>query len=212
MQYSLHKIGTVAACDTLLATAQKRKQALERKRRNLGEAIDTFNKRLDKLTAELATVRLMLESFTPLYNALPEGKDKINLNIAIKRLELRQARLQLKAHTCNVRALLVKQVRYHMLDNQVSVMGAYVVALQNKRTVLNVSSLVVARLSTADFSRPAVACQKIRAEKSMYSMHAYVPGVHTLAPGRQNKSLPEFLHPSNLNRRLSTPARRILLR
>jgi hypothetical protein len=209
MQYSLNKIGTVAACDTLLATAQKRKQAVARKRRNLGEAIDQFNNRLDKLTRELATVQLMLGAFTTLYSALPEGKDKINLNVEIKRLELRQARLQMKALTCNVRALLSKQMRYNMLDNQVSAIEAYITALQNKRTVLNVSSLGVARVSVADFSRPAVARQKSRAGKSTYKMQAHVPRVHTIMPNGKNKSLTKFLRLSNRNRRLTNPAKHI---
>lgn len=36
MQYSLEKITTPEACDVLLTLAHKKKETLERKRRNLG--------------------------------------------------------------------------------------------------------------------------------------------------------------------------------
>jgi hypothetical protein len=137
MKYLLEKISTVAACDHLLTLAQKRKQNLERKRRNLGESIDTFRNRLDQIDKDSITVQSILDAFTKAYNELPDGKDKINTTIKIKRLELRKAQLVKKAFTCNVQSLLSKQVRYNKLDSQVSAIDSYIAAVQNKRTALS---------------------------------------------------------------------------
>lgn len=157
MNYTLEKIGTVAACDTLLATALKKKEILERKRRNLGEAIDRFRNRLDQIAKDRAEVLAMLGPFTRAYHTLPEGKYKANVNVKVKRLELRQALLDKKAFTCNVQALLAKQIKFNMLSAQVSAIDAYIAAVQNKRTELNRATVPVRQAS--DFSRPPVVHQ-----------------------------------------------------
>jgi len=137
MQYSLEKISTVAQCDALLASAQKKKQTMERRTRNLGESIDRFRNRLDQIAQEMVLVQAMLLIFMKGYNALPErSKYKLSMNVKIKRLELRQARLALKAFACNERALLVKQVKYNRLRAQLAAMNGYIVAVQNRKAEL----------------------------------------------------------------------------
>jgi hypothetical protein len=137
MQYSLEKISTVVACDALLASAQKKKLTLERKTRNLGESIDTFRERLDQIGQDTVLVQALRIAYTAAYNALPEGsKDKANMNVKVKRLELRQARLEKKTFTCNERALLAKEVKYNRLVSQIAALSIFVNALENRRTAL----------------------------------------------------------------------------
>jgi hypothetical protein len=136
MQYSLNKITTVTACNALLAKAQKVKQTLERKRRNLGESIDTFRERMDRLARERAEVQALLGPFTTCYHALPEGKYKLDMNVKVKRLELRQARLDMKAFTYNVQALLAKQVKYNLLGQKLAAISHYITTVQNHRAAL----------------------------------------------------------------------------
>lgn len=166
MNYALEKIGTVAACDTLLATALKKKQNLERKRRNLGEAIDRFRNRMEQIAKDMAEVLAMLGPFTRAYHALPEGKHKATINVKVKRLELRQAVLDKKAFTCNVQTLLAKQVKFNMLSAKIDAIDAYVAALQNKKTALETARQIVT--TAVDFSRPPVVHQKSNALKTVY--------------------------------------------
>jgi hypothetical protein len=142
MNYSLEKISTVKACDAVLAWAQKKKQTLERRRRNLGESMGNFNERLDQLGSEQASMLSLLEAFITVYDALPEDSmDKINMNVEVKRLEVREAQLRRIALTCNVHSLLAKQVSYNRLDIQVSAIESYIITVQNKRTALNNAAL-----------------------------------------------------------------------
>jgi chromosome segregation ATPase len=134
MNYSLEKIDTVEACDALLATAQTEKENLERRRRNLGESIGNFDGRTGDVSNELASVQALLQTFTTAYNSLPEGKDKVDMNIEIKQLEARKAQLDKSVVSYNVSSLLGKQVDYNLLDSQVPVIDAYIAAVQNKRT------------------------------------------------------------------------------
>jgi hypothetical protein len=146
MHYSLEKINTVQACNNLLALAQQKKQTLERQRRNLGESIDTFRQRMTRMHKESATVRASLDALNPAYHAMPRGKDKATMNIMIKRLELRQARLEILACTYNVANLLVKELRYNRLDAQLSVMEGYIDAIEHTKNRLsqpNVSGSLV---------------------------------------------------------------------
>lgn len=137
MQYALEKISTVAACDALLASAQKKKQDLERKMRNLGESIGTFRSRLDQIGQDSILVQALLIAYSAAYNALPEGtRDKASMNVKVKRLELRQARLERKAFTCNAHNLLAKEVKYNMLASQMAVLSTYISALENRKTIL----------------------------------------------------------------------------
>ena len=99
MEYALEKITTAQACDALLAGAKKKKLHLERRVRNLGESLVTFHKRLDQVYAESAEVQSSLETFADAYASLSESKDKANMKIRIKRLELQQAMLERKAAT-----------------------------------------------------------------------------------------------------------------
>ncbi|MBT1701051.1 hypothetical protein KK083_29430 [Fulvivirgaceae bacterium PWU4] len=136
MNYSLERISTVEACDTLLAMAQKEKENLERRRRNLGESIGNFDVRTGDVGNELVSVQALLQTFTTAYDSLPEGKDKLNMNLEIKQLEARKAQLDKSVVSYNVSSLLEKQVSYNLLDSQVPVIDAYMAAIQNKRTEL----------------------------------------------------------------------------
>jgi len=97
MKYVLERISTVQACDALLAEAKKKKLYLERRVRNLGESLVTFRKRLDQLHQESVEIQSSLEAFTGVYGSLLEGRDKVNMKIRIKRLELQQAMLEKKS-------------------------------------------------------------------------------------------------------------------
>ena len=137
MNYSLEKIRTLQACDTLLVRAHKKKQSLERKQRNLGETIDTFRRKIDEIGPDMEVTRLSLAAFTAAAMTLPEGKEKMNLVIRIKRLEARQAVLQQKALVYHVNALLAIEVDYAKLNSQVSVMEQYIHAVEMLRTALS---------------------------------------------------------------------------
>jgi hypothetical protein len=145
MQYKLEKISAVQDCDILLAKAEKKKQILDRKRRRLGESIDIFRAHVDCMTGESVIVQASLEAFKIAYQALPEGKDKANINVKIKRLELRQAQLEKKAYTYNVAALLIKELKYNRLDSQVLMLENYIIIVKQKRVVLGKAALRINR-------------------------------------------------------------------
>jgi hypothetical protein len=169
MQYVLDRISTVQACDALLAGAQKKKQNLERRRRILGESMDAFRKRLDQVSREAAQVQSIREAFTAAYESLPEGKYKADMKIKVKRLELRQAMLEKKMCTCNVGALLVKELQYNHLDSQVLALENYITAVAQRRMVLDQTPLHVVQPEIlsfkplgAHFSMPPVAAVRLR--------------------------------------------------
>ena len=148
MNYTLDKISTVPACDALLAGAHRKKQTLERRRRNLGESLDKFRQRLDQLHQESAQVQSTLAAFTAAYQALPEGRDKVDMNVKIKRLELRLAVLEKKAHTYNVGLLLVKEMQFNKLDSQVLALEGYIMEVRLRRMALDMITLPVSPVLT----------------------------------------------------------------
>jgi hypothetical protein len=152
MRYSFEKIDTVQACDTLLIRACKKKQNLERRRRNLGEAIARFRERIDKLDQESNLLQMLLGVFTTAYRALPEGKYKAGMNVKVKRLEVRQAMVEKKAYSCNVASLLVKELKYDRLNSQVLAMELYINTVRETRTELSKATLHVIQSNRADFS------------------------------------------------------------
>jgi len=151
MQYSLDKINTAEACDALLAQAQRKRRTLDRKRCNLGESIGNFRKRLNRIEKELTDVRSSIAALTPAYHAMPEGKEKATIKVMIKRLELRQARLEKQAQTCNVALLLVKELKYNVLDSRVSAMDDYIDAIERTQTALSQPVMYVSQ--TGDLLR-----------------------------------------------------------
>jgi hypothetical protein len=141
MKYGLERIITVQACDALLAGAKKKKLYLGRRVRNLGESLATFRKRLNHIHQELIQVLSLLEFFTGAYGSLSEGKDKVNMKIRIKRLELQQAMLEKNATTYNVGALLIKEMQYNRLDSQVSALEDYITAVERRKNALEAPAL-----------------------------------------------------------------------
>lgn len=131
MQYALDKISTVSAGEALLAPARKKKQALENKALNLAESINAFRAHMDDIAQEEAIVQTLLKAYTQAYNALPDGKDKVNLNVKIKRTELRQARADKRTFTYSIEKLLAKQLRYNMLRARIAIIDTYLTELQN---------------------------------------------------------------------------------
>jgi hypothetical protein len=206
MNYSLEKISTVAACDALLILAQKKKQTLERRRRNFGESIGNFSNRIDHIGSELASVLPSLRTFTMAYDALPEGSmDKLCMNVEVKRLEVRKAQLDRLTIVFNVLSLLAKQVDYNKLDRQVQAIDTYSVAVQNRKTVLADATLRIGHTEpellndrsakktrferntkklpsrAASFSRSAVVRQNQQPKKSSYNSQGHfssLPVVH----------------------------------
>jgi hypothetical protein len=144
----------------LLAGAKKKKQNLERRVRNLGESLGAFRKRLDQVHQESAEVQSSLEAFTGAYGSLPEGKDKVNMKIRIKRLELQQAMLEKKASTYNVGALLVKEMQYNRLHSQVAALEDYVAAVEQQRAALEAPVLRVVQRA-ALFRQPVASAALI---------------------------------------------------
>lgn len=159
MRYSLEKVSTTQACDALLAKAEVRKQRLERRRRNLGESIDAFRRRLDQVSRELAMVQSSLEAFRATYEALAEGKDRAGVKIKVRRLELRLAVLERKTYTCNTPALLAREMKYNLLDNQVIALDAYIASVMRRRAALGVAALRAGQV--AGVLRPPVARQSL---------------------------------------------------
>jgi hypothetical protein len=182
MNYVLESISTVQACDALLAGAKKKKQNLERRVRNLGETLITFRKRLDQLHQEAAEVQSSLEAFTGAYGSLPEGKDKVNIKIRIKRLELQQAMLEKKATIYNAGALLVKELQYNRLHSQVVALKDYVTAVEQRRVALEAPALRVVQ--------PAVLLRQPFAKRALTPRVLRLPEIST----RQGNYLSFFLH------------------
>ena len=171
MNYVLERISTVSACDVLLAGAQKKKQIIERRRRNLGESLDTFRKRLDQLGQESTEVQSTLAAFTAAYHALPEGRDKVDMNVKVKRLELQQAVLEKRARTYNVGALLDKELQYNSLDSQVSALEDYIVAIAQRRAALDTAVLYVSPVLT--LLREPVVKQALRS-RTIFPKHFFL--------------------------------------
>ena len=136
MVYALEKITTVAMCDVLLEVALKDRDALDRRRANLLASVSTFDVRTADIGTERISVQARLDTYTDLYEILPEGKDKINANLEIKRMEARKALLDKQVVGYNVFALLDKQVDYNHLESQVANADAYITAVRAKKTAL----------------------------------------------------------------------------
>lgn len=166
MQYAFDKIDTVAGYETLLASAQKKKQVLERHIRNLAATIDNFRKRINGIDSEITIVQTLLKAYNTAFNALPQGKDKAKLNVEIKRLELRQALADKRALTYNVRSLLAKQLKYNMLLNRLAVIDSYINSIENRITEFPLVTSTVKRATAA--SRPAVVQLKSRLLKGSF--------------------------------------------
>jgi hypothetical protein len=136
MDYSLEKLTTVAECDALLELAVKDKESAERRRRNLGESIDTFGERTGDYSSELESVETLLETYAVAHEALPEGKNKMTIFLQIKRLEARKAQLDKIVTGYNVNSLIGKQADFNVLDSQVPAIDALIAAVQARRTAL----------------------------------------------------------------------------
>lgn len=123
-------------CDTLLEVAEKDRESLERRRRNMSESISNFDVRTADLGSEMISVQARLVTYTSLFNTLPEGKDKINANLDVKRTESRKAQLEKMVVGYNVFSLLDKQVDYNLLESHVALLDAYIAAVEAKKTAL----------------------------------------------------------------------------
>jgi hypothetical protein len=136
MNYSLEKVTTIEQCEALMLLAGKEKDSLDRRRRNLGESISTFDERTGTYGDEMQSVETLLETYAAAYDALPEGKNKMNINVEIKRLEARKAQLDKIVVGYNTKSLIGKQVDFNLLDSQVPAYDAYIAALLAKRAQL----------------------------------------------------------------------------
>ena len=136
MVYSLEKITKVAECDTLLAVATKDREILDNRRRNLLTTVNSFDERTTDIGVELISLEARVATYTALYNALPEGKEKLTAELELKRAQTRKVLLSRQEIGYNVFSLLDKQVDYTHLESQVANADAYIAAVRAKRTAL----------------------------------------------------------------------------
>jgi prefoldin subunit 5 len=174
----------------MLASARQVKEKLERKRRNLGEAITRLHERIRNISTRLASVQVLLEAYTTAYHTVHRSRQKASLNVKVKRLEVRKARLDRMSIANNVSSLLKKQAGYYGLDRQVSLIDAYIASVQRRKVILNNAALHHAELQqfkrqssnntsiaaidsalafAGSFSAPAVIGAKQQTRKSTYS-------------------------------------------
>jgi len=137
MNYSLEMIDTVPACNTLRAQAQRKRQMLELKRSNAGETIGRFRRQMDVIARDIALTQSSLAAFTAASATLPEGKDKMNMVIKVKRLEIQQVLLKKKAGSYDVKSLLAREMTYAALDSQVSVVAQYITDIDTRIATLS---------------------------------------------------------------------------
>ena len=148
----------------------KKKAVIERRRRNLGASIHTFQKRMDRLDQALTEARAVLAAYTMAYQAMPEGKYKVRMHVDIKRLEYRLARLEKLALTCNTHHLLAKQLLYNRLDAQIAAIDSYLDLVETKKKTVDQAFLRVTYTPhRPQFIRPAAVRPTSRFEKRVYN-------------------------------------------
>ena len=128
---------TTVECDNLLTLLQEEKVQLERRVRNLGEALESKSKIAQEVTSGIASVEALIAGYQAAVAVITENnKKRRNLELKIEQEEARLKALQNREADYNAVSIVEDQIDHSQLESQITVLEGAITTVTTRKTEL----------------------------------------------------------------------------
>lgn len=136
MDYSVDRLTSVEECDSMLQIAQVAKDDFVYSKSTLEHRMASYEERSVKHETDLGAVTAELDSLNAIFDTLPDGEVKEDVESRIKRLEYRQWLLEERSDSYGVISLLEQQMDIAKIDAQIAEIDTFITAVEAHKTTL----------------------------------------------------------------------------
>ncbi|MGD1847019.1 MAG: hypothetical protein ACFB10_16640 [Salibacteraceae bacterium] len=127
---------TVAECDTAIDILEAEKTLLERRKRNLGEALDGRADTSNEVAQGLQSVQAVIAGYQAALAVITDEREQMNLELKVEREETKLKSLQNRQARYNAVAVLEDQVDEEQLAVQIPVLQNTIAQIQAHKLTL----------------------------------------------------------------------------
>ena len=128
---------TTVECDNLLTLLQEEKVQLERRVRNLGEALESKSKIAQEVTSGIASVEALIAGYQAAVAVITENnKKRRNLELKIEQEEARLKASQNREADYNAVSIVEDQIDHSQLESQITVLEGAITTVTTRKTEL----------------------------------------------------------------------------
>lgn len=137
MQIDLSLLSTVAECDNALDILNAEKSQLERRMRNLGEALQGRSATTISVSEGVNSTEEIIEGYRAALEVIKEEKYRRRLQLRIKREEAKLKALQNRQANYNAVSVVEDQVDHQQLEVQIPVLTAAIAEVTSRKESFN---------------------------------------------------------------------------
>lgn len=136
MEINTSLLGTVAECDLALDKLNAEKTQLERRLRNLGEALESRSASTIEVANSITSVQAVISGYEAALQVMTDDKAKRDLELKVEREETKLKSLQNRQANYNAISVIEDQVDYKQLEAQIPVMDEAIAAVEAQKASL----------------------------------------------------------------------------
>lgn len=129
-------LATIAECDTAIDILEAEKTLLERRKRNLGEALDGRADTSTEVAQGIQSVQAIIAGYQAALAVINEPKEQMSLELKIEREETKLKSLENRQARYNAVAVLEDQVDEEQLAVQIPVLQTTITQIQAHKATL----------------------------------------------------------------------------
>lgn len=122
MEINTSLLGTVAECDSALDILNAEKTQLERRLRNLGEALESRSATTIQVAQGITSVQAIIAGYTAALQVMTDEKAKRELELKVEREETKLKSLENRQANYNAVSVIEDQVDFNQLEAQIPVL------------------------------------------------------------------------------------------
>ncbi|CAL2105656.1 conserved hypothetical protein [Tenacibaculum sp. 190524A02b] len=136
MNLDLELLTTVADCDNAIEITQAEKTLLERRLRNLGEALEDRTVRTTHVEESIVSKKAIIAGFQSALTVITDEKEKRNLELKIDREEYKLKSLENRSANYSVVNVLEDQIDHQQLASQIQVLTDAIAQIETRKADL----------------------------------------------------------------------------
>lgn len=136
MEINSSLLSTVAECDSALDILNAEKTRLERRLRNLGEALESRSATTVEVGEGITSVQAVIAGYEAALQVMTDDKARRDMELKVVREEARLKALQNRQASYNVVSILEDQVDHSQLEAQIPVLDDAITAVELQKASL----------------------------------------------------------------------------
>lgn len=137
MELNLNLLATIAECDTAIEITQAEKTLLERRLRNLGEALEDSSQRTSLVKEGIISAQAIISGFQSALEVITDEKEKRDLELKVERERYKLKALENRDANYSAVNVLEDQINHQQFEAQITVLTQAIADIETHKATLS---------------------------------------------------------------------------